>query len=198
MKRFAIPGALALAVAAAVPAQAAQADYNLKIFGGVAYVSPLSDDSLEGIADSVEASSEVGYEIGGEWKPFNRFGFEVSYLDAKHDVEADGQVIGEVSLRPWNFTLNWHVINGEHFNWYLGPTVAFVDWSSLELSGGGSVDVDSETTFGLSTGIDFGITESFAIFGGLRWLDASVESDDLPNSVAVDPLFARVGVAFRF
>lgn len=197
MKKFAILGALALAVAAA-PAQAAPADYNVKIFGGVAYVSPLSDDSLQGIADSVEASSEVGYEIGAEWKPFNRFGFEVSYLDAKHDVEADGQVIGEISLRPWNFTLNWHVINGDRLNWYVGPTVAFIDWSSLDLSGGGSVDVDSETTFGLSTGIDIGITESFAIFGGLRWLDASVESDDLPNSVAVDPLFARLGVAFRF
>jgi outer membrane protein W len=197
MRRIAILGALALAVVAA-PAQAAPADYNFKIFGGVGYVSPLSDDSLEGIADSVEASSEVGYEIGAEWKPFDRFGFEVSYLDAKHDVEADGEVIGEISLRPWNFTFNWHVINGDNFNWYLGPTVAFVDWSSLDLSGGGSVDVDSETTFGLSTGIDFGIADSFAIFGGLRWLDASVESDDLPNSVAVDPLFARLGVAFRF
>ena len=33
---------------------------------------------------------------------------------------------------------------------------------------------------------------------GPYWLDASVESPVLPNDVSVDPLFTRVGVAFRF
>lgn len=195
LKRLAIFSILAFAVAV-VPAQAGQSDYKFKIFGGAAYVTPLSDSTIEG--DLVEASSEVGFEIGAEWKPFNRFGFEVSYIDANHDVEVDGEKAGEIGLSPWNVTLNFHVINGEHFNWYVGPTVAFVDWGNIEFEGGGSAEVDSETTFGISTGIDIGLGEKFAIVGGLRWLDSSVESDDLPDSVSVDPLFARLGVAFRF
>jgi hypothetical protein len=32
----------------------------------------------------------------------------------------------------------------------------------------------------------------------LRWLDASVSAPSLPDDVSVDPLFMRVGVAFRF
>ncbi|HEX6851961.1 MAG TPA: outer membrane beta-barrel protein [Candidatus Polarisedimenticolaceae bacterium] len=185
---------LGVAALAAVPTQAAEADYNFKLFGGVAYVTPLSDSTVEG--DLVEASSEVGYEIGGEWKPFDRFGFEVSYLDVTHDVEVDGVKIGEIGLNPWNVTLNWHIINGKHFNWYVGPTVAFIDWGNLELTGGGSAEVDSETTFGISTGVDLALGSHFALFGGLRWLDASAESQG--DSVSVDPLFARFGVAFRF
>jgi len=187
---------LVLSVACAIPASAAQADYNFKIFGGVAYVSPLSDSSVEGIADSVEASDEIGYEIGAEWKPFDRFGFELSYVDVNHDVEADGTVIGEIGFTPINLTLNFHVINSDRFAWYIGPTASWVDWGEVELIDGDEVDTDSETTFGVSTGIDIGLGEKFAIVGGLRWLDSSVDAEG--EEVSVDPLFARLGVAFRF
>jgi outer membrane protein W len=184
---------------AAMPAQAQDdSGYDFKIFGGAAYVSPLSDSSLAGIANSVEASSEFGWEIGAEWKPSDRIGLEVAYLDATHDVEADGAVIGEIGLRPWNFSLNFHLVDRDAFSWWVGPTVSYIDWTSLELNGGGSLDVDSDTTFGASTGMSIGLGDSFALQFGLRWLDASVDSPDLPDEVSVDPLFVNLGVAFRF
>jgi outer membrane protein W len=96
------------------------------------------------------------------------------------------------------FTANFHLVNRNAFNWYVGPTVAYIDWSDVRLAGGASLPVDSETTYGVSTGVDIGIGETFAIQLGLRWLDASVESPVLPNDVGVDPLFTRIGVAFRF
>jgi outer membrane protein W len=197
-KRLPALFAVASGAFAALPAQAQEAAYDFKLFGGAAYITPLSDSSLSGIANSVEASSEYGWEIGGEWKTSDRLGIEVSYLDATHDVEADGTVIGDISLRPWNFTLNWHVVNGDTFNWYVGPTLSYVDWSSIELNNGAMLDVDSETTYGISTGVDIGLGDTFAIQLGLRWLDASVSAPALPNDVSVDPLFMRVGVAFRF
>jgi outer membrane protein W len=194
-------GALAFAVAAALltkPSSAQEETYDFKLFGGAAYVAPLSDSSLAGLADSVEASTEYGWEIGGEWKPSARFGLELAYLDAKHDVEADGAVIGDIDLRPLTFTANFHLVDRESFNWYVGPTVAYIDWSDVRLAGGGRLGVDSETTYGISTGIDIGFGDSVALQLGLRWLDASVDSPVLPNDVSVDPLFTRVGVAFRF
>jgi outer membrane protein W len=194
-------GALALGVAAALsitPARAQEDSYDFKLFGGAAYVAPLSDSSLAGLADTVEASTEYGWEIGGEWKPSSRLGLEVAYFDAKHDVEADGTVIGDIDLRPLTFTANFHLVNRNAFNWYVGPTVAYIDWSDVRLGGGTSLDVDSETTYGVSTGVDIGIGDTFAVQLGLRWLDASVESSALPNDVGVDPLFTRIGVAFRF
>ena len=199
MKRLAIL-AVAVAVAAlgAVPAQAAQADYKFKIFGGMSYVSPLSDTSVEGVVNSVEATDELGYEIGAEWKPFPRLGFEISLVDVQQDVEADGIVVGEIGMQPINITANFFVINSERFAWYVGPTVAFVNWDDLENEFGGSTSIDSEETFGISTGIDIGLGEKFAIIGGLRWLDATAEASDGSGEVSVDPLFARLGVALRF
>jgi hypothetical protein len=80
----------------------------------------------------------------------------------------------------------------------VGPTVSYIDWSEVELNGGGRLDVDSETTFGASTGMTIGLGDTFAFQAGLRWLDASVDSPSLPDEVSVDPLFASVGIAFRF
>jgi outer membrane protein W len=161
-------------------------------------VAPQSDSALPGIASSVEASNEYGWEIGGEWKPSDRFGLELAYFNAEHDVEANGTPIGKIELRPWTVTANFHVLRRDAFDWYVGPTLTYIDWSEIALNGGGALDVNSETTYGLSTGVDIGFGETFALQLGLRWLDAAVESDVLPGDVSVDPLFARVGVAFRF
>lgn len=183
----------------ALPAQAQEgSSYGFKLFGGAAYISPLSDSSLSGIADSVEASSEFGWELGAEWKPTDRLGLEVAYLDATHDVEADGTVIGDIGLRPWNFSLNFHLIDRDAFNWWIGPTVSYIDWSAVQLTGGGSLDVDSQTTYGASTGMSIGLGDAFAVQLALRWLDASVDSPSLPDEVSVDPLFVNLGVAYRF
>ena len=172
--------------------------YEFKMFVGGAYVEPLSDSALPGIANEVEASSELGLEVGGEWRASNRFGLEVAYLDAQHDVEANGTPIGEIDLRPWNFSLNFHVVDRDAFNWYVGPTLSYIDWSDVTLTNGARLEVDSETTWGVSTGMLFGFGDTFGLEIGFRYLDAGVESPSLPDDVSVDPLFTRVGVSFRF
>jgi outer membrane protein W len=177
---------------------AQERDYDFKLFGGAANVAPQSDSSLPGVANTVEASKENGWEIGGEWRATDRFGLEVAYFAAEHDVEANGTAIGKIDLRPWTLTANFHLLSRDTFNWYVGPTLSYIDWSDVALAGGGRLNVDGETTYGVSTGLDLGFGDRVALQLGLRWLEASVESDALPDEVAVDPLFARVGVAFRF
>ena len=199
MKRFAWLAVAVLIVAiAAVPAQAAQADYKFKIFGGLAYVTPMADSDIDSI--KFEATDEVGYEIGGEWKPLPRLGFELAYLDVSQDVEADGTKIGEFGMTPIFVTANFHIINSDRFAWYAGPTVAFVSWDDFEADpafGGGSSSIEDETTFGISTGVDLGLGEHLALIGGLRWIDSGAE-DETGETVDVNPLFARVAIAWRF
>jgi len=190
---------LAVCGAALAPSAAqAQEGYGFKLFGGGAYISPLSDSSFAGIADSVEASSEFGWEFGVEFKPTDRFGLELAYLDAEPDVEADGTTIGDIGLHPWLLTLNFHLVNKDAFNWYIGPTVSYFDWDDVQLTNGGRLDVDSDTGYGVSTGIAIGLGDTFAIQFGLRYLEASADSPSLPDEIGVDPLFTSVGFALRF
>lgn len=51
---------------------------------------------------------------------------------------------------------------------------------------------------GASTGFLFGLGDTFGIELGLRYIDSTLESPMIPDEVAVDPLFARVGISFRF
>ena len=186
----------AAALAFAAPAARAQDMYDWKVFIAGAYVVPLNDSEIDG--DDVSLSSEFGYEFGAEWRPINRLGFELAYLDVDQDVEVNDETFGEVGFSPLTLTFNFHLINKNAFNWYLGPTIGFVDWGDLEVPGAGSAEIESETTYGASTGLTIGLGETFAIQLGVRYLDSTAESSDLGDEVDVDPLYATVGVAFRF
>ena len=172
-------------------------DYDWKLFVGPSYVSPLSDSDVSNVGNSIEASSELGYEIGIEWKGTDRLGFEIAYLDLDTDLETSLGTIGDISMRPWMFSMNFHVVDKNAFNWYVGPTLAYVGWSDLKLSNGTRYDVDGESTFGVSTGFVVGLGETFGIQFGLRYIDASIDAG-LADEISVDPLFAGVAVAFRF
>ena len=183
-------------LALAAPGAQAQDEYDWKVFVSGAYVDPLNDSQIDG--DDWSLSSEFGYEFGVEWRPINRLGFELAYLDIDQDVEIEGTAVGEVGFNPINITVNFHVINRNVFNWYIGPTVSFVDWGDVEFPGFGSAEVESETTIGASTGFTIGLGETFSLQFGLRYIDSKAESVELDEKVDVDPLFATVGVAFRF
>ena len=190
---------LAVGTSAIVPfgVQAQESgEYDWKLFVGGSYVTPLSDSDVGGA--TIEASSEFGYEFGVEWKPSDRFGFEIAYLDATHDVEVNGLQAGEIDFKPWNLTMNFHIIDRNAFNWYIGPTVTYVDWGDIEAVGGGSESIESDTTYGVSTGLAIGLGQSLALQFGLRYLDLSAESSVDGSEVDVDPLFASVALAFRF
>lgn len=190
------------ALAMATPASAQQ-EWHYKIFGGMAYVSPLAEDKQDvgGVEEAIKASSEIGYEFGVEFRFAKLIGLEFSYVDAEHDIEVDDIVIGTASMKPLNAALNFHIFPTKHFDLYVAPVASYVTWGDFEPEGGGpSEEIDSEIAYGLQLGVDIGFGKTFAIYGGLRWLslDAEPEEGGAVDSVGVDPLFARLGVAFRF
>jgi hypothetical protein len=186
----------ALAGLAAVQPAAAQ-DTGFKVFGAVSYVSPLSDSDIEfdDVVLAVEAKSETGWNVGFEWRGSKLLGLEIDFTDATHDVEIDGSKAGEVGLTAYSASLNFHLIHTTFIDFYVAPTVAYVDWGDLE-TGDGDVSTDSETVFGASVGLDVGLGKNVALVGGIRYLDLDVNVDG--TEVSVNPLFTRVGVAYRW
>jgi len=188
--------ALAFASTAASPAQAS----GLKIFGMVAYVAPLAktDQDVNGVTDAVKASKEFGYNVGLELRPNSLLGVELDYLYAKQELKHDtAGLLGETTFQPISATLNLHIPLGM-LDFHGGPTAAYVNWGDLKLpSGGGNVKIDAEFGYGVSAGLDFGLTPQLGLTGGLRWLNVQAQPDGSSVPLDVNPLFARVGLALK-
>ena len=127
-------------------------------------------------------------------------GIELDYLYAKQEIEHEtAGLLGETTFQPISATANFHFPIGM-LELYGGPTAAYVNWGDLEApSGGGSVELDPEFAFGLSAGVDIGITKNLAATGGLRWLNVSAQpAEGDGEELDVNPLFARFGIAARY
>lgn len=199
MKRLSLFVIALAAVAAVLPAPAAASQF--KVYGMLAYVSPLSesDQDVGGVTEAVKASSEFGYNFGVEFRAGTLLGIEFDYLYARHDVEGDtAGLLGETTFQPISGTLNLHFpVAG--FDLYGGPTAAYVNWGDLEApSGGADLEIDPEFAIGLSAGLDLQLAPGIAATGGLRWLNLKAEPADGGEALDVNPLFARFGVALRF
>jgi len=197
------PGILAFAALVAFSgvhsATAQERPYRTKIFAAAAYVAPLgeSDHDFGGVVDSVKVADKLGWEFGlaGRW---NRLiGFELSYLNATQDVEFDGTTVGEIDLEPISATLEFHLVPTRFVDLWVGPTASWVRWSDLHLAAGGRIEGSADFAWGATVGLDIGLAEHLALTGAVRYLDANADLEGF-DSLAVDPLFARVGLAVRY
>ncbi|HZE88639.1 MAG TPA: outer membrane beta-barrel protein [Verrucomicrobiae bacterium] len=192
---FAVCAALALSL---TPAPADESHF--KIFGATSYVSPLgeNDVSIGGVRDSVKASNKLGWDFGLEDR-FNRFaGLEIDYVNATNDVRFGGHTIGDVELKPLSVTLDFHVIPTHFIDLYVGPTASYFLKGDAHLKPSGDVTTDGKLAWGVSAGLEIGLGRTFAVIGGVRWVKVDLEVRDTSTKLPVDPLFSRLGVAFRF
>jgi len=208
--RIWIPTAcLALACAFGSSARADDSgDYqttHFKIYGGPAYVAPMSDDdvTLGSLTDTVQAETQVGWNLGIEGR-FNKwFGIELDYVNADEDVTFGGTTIGDANFSPLTATFNIHVVHTTVVDFYVGPSYSYVNWGDIHLNASGSgitgsseIGTDSANGWGVSLGIDVG-WKHFVFTGGLKYLNVSLEPQGF-SSIPVNPLVARLGVGFRF
>jgi len=203
MRRIILSGAMLLVLAAFQPA-AAQDDWNVKFFGAMAYVAPLGTENVDisGVIDSVQAANETGWEAGLEFRFAKVLGLEVSYLNSTHDIEFGDTTLAQVDFTPYNVALNFHLFPNKYLDFYIAPVAAYVDWGQIDFEDGTTEEADSEIAYGAAVGLDISFHENFAFIGGVRWLSLDITPDDPSSSddesLAVDPLYARVGFAFRF
>jgi outer membrane protein W len=193
---------LILAVMVLVAQPALAQDNMFKVFGGLAYISPLDDEEVDfgTVKDSIEASEELGWTVGIEIRFTDAIGLELDAVRATHDIEFGGDAIGEIDFTPLSASLNFHIVHTTIVDLYIAPTATYILWGDLEFDSSSLGDLDAENDFayGASVGLDIGLGDNFAIFGGVRWLNADIEPDDGDEEIGVDPLISRLGVAFRF
>ena len=203
--RFGIVTSVLFAAAAFGPAARAQ-DTHFKVYFGPAYVAPMSDSSVTfgSIEDTVEAEDQVGWNVGIEGRFNSWIGLELDYVNANQDVTFAGSTIGDATFSPLTATFDIHVVHTKVVDLYLGPSYTYVNWGDIHLNAnGGSVTgsseigTDSANSWGLSLGLDIGLGKHFAIQGGVKYLNVDLKMES-GESASVDPLMARLGVAFRF
>jgi outer membrane protein W len=197
---------LAVAGIAGPSALAEDLDTHFKIYGGPAYVAPMSDEDITfgTVTDTLEAEAHVGWNLGIEGR-FNKwFGIEVDYVNASQNVSFGGSTIGEVNFSPLTATFDIHVVHTKVIDLYLGPSYSYVNWGDIEVdadssgvTGSSEFGTESAHGWGVSLGLDIGLGRNFAIQGGLKYLNVDLEPEGF-TPVGVDPLVARLGVAFRF
>lgn len=202
--RRAMPFILALAVVAMfAPAPAMAQDHSFRVFVTADWVSPLGDDEITfgSVQDSVQGSDDFGYEAGFEWRLNKVMGIEASYLVGSNDFELeDTGDLGSLDQSAVTVGLNFHIIPTKIFDLWIAPVASWYSFDDLDASdiGGPNVPIDDEWGYGAQVGFDIGFGKTFAITGGVRYIKIDLNSDDLDDGVAFDPVIARAGIAFRF
>lgn len=173
-------------------------EYVLKPYVAASY-STVLNGSQGRIGDEVaeiELTSELGWEIGVEWR-FGRFlALEAAYASFEHDLEFGGRKLGTTTFEPLFVSLNWHTLRNDQIDFWLAPTVAFVEFADDGLAQGVEAGGGSETTLGVSLGLDWNFGERMSLTTGLRYFDLQHELGG--GEFAIDPLLLRAGLAVRF
>jgi hypothetical protein len=204
-----LPAALAIAAFAGSSALADDSDTqqtHVKLYGGAAYVAPMSDSDVTfgTVTDAVQAEDQIGWNFGIEGRFTKWFGLELDYVNATQDIEFGGSVIGSTTFAPLTATFNIHVVHSTIVDFYVGPSYSYVNWGDIELNQEGQtffstdgLGTDSENGWGVSLGLDIGLGKHFAFTGGLRYIDVPIVVQG-GGSANVNPLVGRLGVAVRF
>lgn len=184
-------------VALALMAPAASAS-SFKVFGAAAYIAPLSDTDISSIGNAVEASTALGWNAGLEWRFVNRIGLEFDATWADTDIDSSNGTFGSVTMQPIALNLNFHFFPDKFFDLYAGAGFAYTNFDDIELTGGGTAAVDSQSSWDLQVGADFNLGDHFAIVLGVRYYDLAIQGSGGGEELPVDPLISRIGAAWRW
>lgn len=196
MRKWMVLSILVIAALAIAPANAQGTKY--KVFAAYNYVMPTgsSDLDIDDVLENVEASDESGWSLGFEWRLGKWGGLQLDYANVSHDIVYAGGTIADTAMTPVSASFNFHLIHTRVIDFYFGPTVSYVMWDDITTVDGETISADSEWGLGLQVGADFSIIKAVAIVTGLRYVKVDVGAEG--ESIGVDPLFATVGVAFRW
>lgn len=199
-------GASVIILSAGRTARADEEITHFKIYGGPAYVSALDEENISfgTIVDSIQTQDHIGWNLGLEGRFNHLLGIELDYVDADQDVEFGGTTIGDTTFSPLTATLNFHLIPGNHFDLYLGPSYSWVNWGDIHvndassgITGSSTVATDSTSGWGVSLGFDFSPWKHFSFYAGLKYLNVDLALSN-GQSASMNPLMGRLGVAARF
>jgi outer membrane protein W len=190
-----------IAVGASSPALAQ--DHKFRVFVTADWVAPngSTDITFGSVSEAVKGSDDFGYEGGFEWRLNKIVGLEGSYLIGSNDFKFGSTDLGTLDQQAVTAAINFHILPTKFFDLWVAPIASWYNYDNFKLDsgvGGGTANIDSQWGYGGQVGFDIGLGKLIAITGGVRYVKVDVKSSDLNDSVAFDPVIARVGLAFRF
>jgi opacity protein-like surface antigen len=199
MKKWMVLAVLVVAVMIVVSPANAQGN-KYKVYAAANYLYPTSDlkTRFDDEVDTVEASDSVGWSLGFEWRLGKWGGLEFDYLRAESDIEFAGETIAETTMSPLTASFNFHIIHTKIIDFYVGPSIAYVTWDDITDIDGESSGVDSGWAYGAQIGTDFSLVKAVALVTAIRWQQMDLSPSDGDESIGVNPLYAKVGIAVRW
>ena len=174
--------------------------------------APFSIDKPSGGEIHAGGNAALGVSIAIEYRLSNLIGLELAAVYAK-SPDVDDTTNGnndEIGEGPTFFPIlagaNFHLLDSDNADLYVGPRVAFINFGDFDLDIDGqrtSFDVDDEFAWGATVGFNYRIGESrWSIVAEATYLDADMEisesGSDISTVTSFDPLFVNLGASYHF
>ncbi|AVP99858.1 hypothetical protein C7S18_22955 [Ahniella affigens] len=168
-------------------------------------LNPKSDNgSLAAGALDVSINSETNLTLAGEYHFTDNWSVEVQYgLGFDHEVSLNGAKSLEITHRPLTVA-GKYTFNGDTFRPYVGlgfNQTTFGDEKEFGPIAGTNTSLDNSTGLAALAGLQFDLTERFALRAEARFLDmdtdVSVNGDGV-GTANVDPFLFGVSGVLRF
>ena len=208
--------ALAMAAITSFPpvAQAEEAS-RWTVKAGIALVDtskPFAIDKPSGGQVHAGGNAELGATIAVEYRMSRLIGLELATLYAKSpDVDdttnGNNDEIGEgPSFLPIIAGANFHLMESDKLDVYVGPRIAFVNFDDFNLNIDGqstAFEVADEFAWGATAGINYQIGDGrWSLVAEATYLDIDMEITQQGSSASVtnafDPLIVNLGASYRF
>lgn len=196
---------LLLSIALVVPSRAETPDGTLRV--QLSRADPTS--SWSGVLDlgggaliptEIEAQPATGFGVVYEVRFADRWGLEsgIFIADFDFDLTAIGATtdFGSALAIPLTLGVDFHPYTSQRLDVYVGPLIAYTVWGNLDTSAGVS-EVDSDFGVGVVVGLDLTLGASdWTLCLAARYIGTDLADSSL--AIGVDPLFAEVGLGYRF
>jgi len=206
--RVLVAAALVALVWCGIPVWAGKGDMRAQF--GIPYNMPTDDLAEPG--ERVQLDDAFGFQASFEYMVTDKIGVEPALSFTNHDVEVTSAAVpdfdlGEIGYFAVMSNVNFHVVQEDKMELYVGPTIGIIFWDDLETDLFGTTETfaaDDDFAYGanIGLGIPFG-KGKWGFTAGLTWLftDITLESEfgtAAEPDLGVDPMRLNVGVSYKF
>jgi outer membrane protein W len=213
MKRIHLVSLVSITVAALFSAFPAHAEneysgWRIRAWAGVTGRFIETDNATFTDPDFGDSSTEVdgtgfGFGIDVERRFTKLLGLDLAVGYTELDVEFTQSLTTTIAtdtlkVLPIWLALNFHVVNTEKIDFWVGPQIAYVAWNDpLTFSATGQPTFEQETAnhfpgLGLALGLDWWLTKNSGLNFAFRFVDA-----DANENLLVDPTFITIGYGWK-
>lgn len=174
--------------------------------------SPFSIDKPSGGQVHAGGNAGLGLSIAVEHRLSDLIGLELGAVyatspDVDDTTNGNNDEIGEgPTFFPILAGANFHLLNSDNTDLYVGPRVAFISFGDFDLDVDGqhtSFDVDNEFAWGAAVGFNYKIGESrWSLLAEVTYLNVDMKITERGSSnstvTAFDPLMFNFGASYRF